>query len=341
MNRVLFILKSRDNYSELTSCYALHSSGLYNSARFVVDMLNKSGTDAKIVEVLDNNSIDREVSLYKPTHVIIEALWVVPEKFEILTKLHPTVKWIVRGHSEIPFIANESVAIDWIFKYLRIPNVRYATNSERSFIDFSGIVGEFDRCKILYLPNFYPIGVEHYNSASSSRVLNVGCFGAIRPLKNNLIQAVAAIRYADEKGTFLKFHVNSGRAEQGGSSNLENLRKLFHHTRYTLVEHSWQEHEYFLDLLSRMDVSLAVSFSETFNIVAADSVACGVPLVCSSEVHWASRFSYADPNSTRSISKAIGRVTNKLTKPWITSLNRKSLIDNVARARKDWLRALE
>src|SRR6516165_3286534 len=98
--RILFILKHRGfgaygcwNYSDNGGHL---SSGLYNSVRFVVDMLNDNDIEAKMVDVIDNNCIDREVTKFKPTHVIIEAFWVVPEKFDILRPLHPKVKWIVR-----------------------------------------------------------------------------------------------------------------------------------------------------------------------------------------------------------------------------------------------------
>ena len=91
--KVLFILKKRKSSH---SNYSVVSSGLFNSANFVSDMLNKNGIESHLVEVIDNNCIDREVTQYKPTHVIIEALWVVPSKFEVLTKLHPNVEWIIR-----------------------------------------------------------------------------------------------------------------------------------------------------------------------------------------------------------------------------------------------------
>ena len=81
--KVLFILKKRQSSH---TGYDSVSSGLLNSARFVSDMLNKNGIESNLVEVQDNNCIDREVSKYRPTHVIIEALWVVPSKFETCTR---------------------------------------------------------------------------------------------------------------------------------------------------------------------------------------------------------------------------------------------------------------
>ena len=97
--KVLFILKKRKSSH---ANYSVVSSGLLNSATFVSSMLNKNGIESHLVEVIDNNCIDREVTKYRPTHVIIEALWVVPSKFEVLTRLHPNVQWIIRLHSGIP-----------------------------------------------------------------------------------------------------------------------------------------------------------------------------------------------------------------------------------------------
>ena len=115
--KVLFILKRRSDYNAIEHSNIKLSTGLYNSAEYMNTMLNESGIESHIVVVVDNNCIDREVTKYNPTHVVIEALWVVPDKFEVLHKLHPKVNWIIRLHSEIPFIANEGMAIDWLFKY--------------------------------------------------------------------------------------------------------------------------------------------------------------------------------------------------------------------------------
>jgi len=121
--KILIILKRRHDYNHEKHININISTGLYNSAYFVNEMLNNYGLDSTIVVVVDNNCIDREVSKYKPTHVIIEALWVVPSKFHVLQNLHPNVKWIIRLHSEIPFLANEGMAFDWIGDYMAYDNV--------------------------------------------------------------------------------------------------------------------------------------------------------------------------------------------------------------------------
>jgi hypothetical protein len=354
--RLLFILKYRENVQEFTDFSETYSyssgalsSGLFNSAKFVVDMLNtKLGIEAKLVQVVDNNSIDKEVTEYNPTHVIIEALWVVPEKFDVLLKLHPERKWIVRGHSEVAFLANEGIAIDWLNRYVKYPNVFIATNSLYSLKDLSTMVAasnpgwgkEIVENKVLYLPNYYPVVCPERTYYPSGSYINIACFGAIRPLKNNLIQAIAALEYAKQHNKTLFFHINGSRKEQGGDNNIKNIRALFDYTDHFLVEHPWHPHDKFVEILETMDISMNVSFTETFNIVAADSVCAGVPIVCSSEVHWASRLCQAKPTSTKDIVKVMNRVTNPLYRNMIKKRNLKSLKDyseDSASAWAEWL----
>jgi len=295
--KVLFILKKRQSSH---TGYASVSSGLLNSARFVSDMLNKNGIESNLVEVQDNNCIDREVSKYRPTHVVIEALWVVPSKFEVLTKLHPNVQWIIRLHSDISFLANEGIAIEWIYEYLKYDNVKISANDWETNFNFELLTNK----EFVYLPNYYPVGFFNINHPKPffRKVLNVGCFGAVRPLKNQLIQAVAAIDFADTYKKKLRFHINTQRIEGRGEPVLKNLRELFeNNTRHELVEHGWLSHNEFIDLVQRMDIGLQVSFSETFSIVSADFVNNNIPVVTSNEVDWVNPVFYANPSKVESI----------------------------------------
>jgi hypothetical protein len=168
-------------------------------------------------------------------------------------------------------------------------------------------------------------------------LLHIGCFGAIRPLKNQLTQAIAAIRYADSVGKILLFHVNATRCEQGGEAVLKNLRALFAGTRHYLVENSWKDHKEFLRLMSSMDLSLCVSFTETFCIVAADAVNVGTPLLCSQQVPWAS--STVSTTDTEEIAKGIGKVLRH--KSLYNAWNRHGLKKYSENAKKIWLKTLE
>jgi hypothetical protein len=296
-NRILFILKKRSSYGV--------SYGLLNSCRFLCNALDAMGCDSKIVEVNDNNDIDRKVSHYKPTHVFIEALWVVPSKFDILIKLHPKVKWFVRLHSNTPFLSSEGIAIEWLIKYFelsaRCSNFKVSVNSEKLLNDLHGSLGGTP----VYAPNVY-MPTDNIENASNDipskdKHINIGCFGAVRPLKNQLIQAMAAIAFGRGIGRKITYHINSSRIEANGEPTLRNIQNLFEATDNKLQVHEWLDWHDFIKIVRRMDLGLQVSLSETFDIVAADFVYVNVPLVGSKEIEWLSPMYQADCTDSKDI----------------------------------------
>lgn len=291
----LFVIKKFHDYEG----HHQISNGLKTSAQIVVDMLLAEGQRAKLVEAIDGNCIDRLVNENKPERVIIEAIWVTPAKFAELQRLWPKVRWTVRIHSEIPFLANEGMAIDWINQYAN-QGVEIAFNSAQTVHDFNVLV------QSAYLPNYYPLRKPRAERPCD-KILDVGCFGAVRPLKNQLMQAFAAIRYARIHDRKMRFHMNGSRQEQGGNNNLKNITALLKAAGFELVLHDWLPHEEFLELVGAMDIILQVSLSETFCIVAADAVSMGVPLVGSHAIPWLPDFSSADPDSAQSIVDAMNR----------------------------------
>lgn len=274
--KLLFIVKRRND------SYGI-STGLLNSARFVAEAL--AHVCAVVVEATDANDIDRIVTKERPDIAIIEAIWVTPSKLTELVGLHRRIKWVVRIHSKMPFLAEEGMAIEWLDGYERIHGVTVAANSLDMVNDLREIFGCCS--KVEYLPNIYilPWGAR-YPSPVHGRTIDIGCFGAIRPLKNTLKQAVAAIQLGNVHDLRVRFHVNAGRVEMRGENVLKNLRALFAGTAHGLVEHPWLEHDAFISIVRRMDVGMQVSLTESFNIVSADMVANGIPVVASREIDW-------------------------------------------------------
>ena len=299
---VLFICHKNSVYGH--SVYTRRSSGLYNSTSFIVRALRARGVHSEIVEVTDNNDIDREVTKYRPRIVVIEALWVVPEKFDILKKLHPKVKWFIHLHSDMPFLALEGIAMDWIVR-CAAKGIGIIANSEESFEALKPIVPPDE---LIYLPNVY-LSEPRRARLKGGRIIDVGCFGAVRPLKNQLLQALASIQFARDLGKGLRFHVNNARVETGGAPVLKNLRQLFQDIpNAELVENRWYEPEDFLKHLQlNIDIGLQVSLTETFNVVTADYVTAGLPIVVSKEVKWVSQFSKAIDNSLPDIVEKMHR----------------------------------
>lgn len=327
-SRVLFILKQRMpgpygswSYSDNGTPLA---SGLYISALQMTKMLDELGIENKLVHVVDNNGIDREVHDYKPTHAVIEAFWVVPSKFDVLMKLHPKVRWIVRNHSKPAFLANEGGMIGWAIDYMK-KGVTVASNSIEATRDLKVLAeaADGDEDLSIYLPNYYQSREPRHNrflvgwakllrslgfneGHKHDVLMNVGCFGAVRPMKNHLVQAISAIEVAEAIGLRLHFWINGSRIEGKGEPFLRSIRELFaRYPEHQLHELGWLPHDSFIQVVRAMDVVMQVSNSETFNIVAADAVANGVPVIGSRELPWLNHEYVADPNNAYDISSKL------------------------------------
>jgi len=365
--RVLFICKIRSNF------YG-PSFGLINSCRFIENALEQNGIDCKVVSVVDNSDIDREVHKFKPTHVFIEALWVVPSKFEELIPLHPKIKWLVRIHSKIPFLANEGMAMNWLREYDELskvyPQLNIAANSTEIIESFKAAYG----IKIGHYPNiYYPPDYDdievsgdcdygchgehtnghgkgkkdidhsdnghHHPHPPEKQHINIGCFGAIRPMKNHLNQALAAIAFGNKLGKKIHFHINSDRCETGGDPVLKNLVYAFKDTPHKLVFHPWMDHHDFIRVVMNTDVGMQVSLSETFNIVAADLAWNNIPVIGSDEVAWLDRKYKADPNSAEDMADKL-RFAYKGKDHNIQQVNKDNILKYNKRATKIWLDSL-
>lgn len=313
MSRVLFILKRRLDYNAIAHSHIGMSTGLYNSANFMNEMLNEHGVDSDLFVAVDNNCIDREVTRFKPTHVIIEALWVVPTKFAILSKLHPDVTWVIRIHSEMPFMAGEGSAMDWIGDYSSFKNIIISCNAPRMLKEISTYLRvrnnwteEETARRVVYLPNYYPQEYKQPKLINHNKDwIDIGCFGAIRPLKNHLLQAHAALEFCQRIGKQLRFHVNAGRIEMQGQPAINNLKGMFeqlYDSGARMINHQWRPREEFLELCKEMDIGMQCNFSETFNIVGADLISQGIPIVGSYiEIPWAPKYYCADANNSMDI----------------------------------------
>jgi hypothetical protein len=328
--KIQFILKKNETYGFLS--YTRKSSGLWNSTNFIAQGLRDRGFSVDIVEVNDNNCIDREVTRFRPDLVVIEALWVVPEKFPVLQKLHPSVQWFCHLHSDMPFLALEGSAMQWILAYPTV-GVKLIANSLESYKALRAVIHHKN---ITYLPNVYRVKAHHPERHDRHHVLHIACMGAVRPLKNHLIQALAAIRFAKEQDKTLHFLINSSRVETGGAPVLKNLQKLFEATPNAyLIELPWLEHNDVIQTLRhKVDLGMQVSLTETFNVVSADYVAAGIPIVVSKEVKWASRLSMAKDNSIDDIVAKMRRAYNHR---WIIGRNQNLLRQHQSDAENSWV----
>lgn len=151
-SKVLFILRKRQKEWS----YSNGSSGLFNSANFVCEMLKDNGVDAKVIEVIDGNAIDKEIYQFKPDTVIFEAFWVPPSKANELKGLYPKVNFIVRNHSKPEFLAHEGIAFDYSIEYFKF-GIKIACNSHEMVEGYKVLLKDMnlDPSLVFYLPNYY------------------------------------------------------------------------------------------------------------------------------------------------------------------------------------------
>jgi hypothetical protein len=215
----------------------------------------------------------------------------------------------------MPFMAGEGMAMDWLGDYSTYKNVYIAINAPRMLAEISfylALKNNWDETyineRVIYLPNYYPKEYKFKRFDYDKSVIDIGCFGAVRLLKNHLVQAFGSLMFAKKLGKKLRFHVNIGRLEMQGDPVYRNLTCLFtqlYGTGHELVNHTWTPRNQFLELCATMDIGIQTSFTETFNIVGADIISQGVPLVSSLELPWAPGDYCADPTDSEDIANTL------------------------------------
>ena len=339
MPKVLFILKRRDGFNPIEHTDLSLQCGLYNSISYVNDMLVSLGIESQISLCVDNNCINGYVYNYKPTHVIIEALWVIPDKIKLLQSMYPEIIWIIRLHSAVPFLGIESsVSTKWIAEYSSLRNVFISANDLRLQTELQYYLSTIANKPIIYLPNYYPGDFKPFTKDFEKDTINIACFGAIRPFKNHLTQAIASIEFCRRLNKKLRFHINDGRIEVHGSNVHTNLIHLFAKLgdAFELVLHPWANRENFLNICyNEIDIGLQVSFTETFNLVTADLLSQGIPVIGSSEIPWMTKKYLCDPTDVTDIIRVLDVVYDN---PSLNvEENKQSLIEYRETTKQVWL----
>jgi len=317
-NGILFCEKVNHRFKRMTG--TRQASGLSNCIAMITD--NIEGAVRAHVDDVEQSIV--AIQRYSPSKVVFEGVWLSAEGCLKIQKMFPGIKIYVHIHSNIPFLAAESSSFLSILQYKDI-GVEIIWNCEHAFNAMKSIINSH------YLPNIYACKALS-KVKTDDQFLDVACHGSMRLLKNQVIQAMAAINYANTIGKTLRFHVNMGRSE-GGDDVKSSLKALFMmNKKHSLVEAKWLDHSHFIKSLTLMDIGLQVSMSETFNIVAADFVTAGVPMVVSPEIEWAFPGCFADCRSSASIERTMSYVLNTET----VGINRLMLEHYSNEAKKKW-----
>jgi hypothetical protein len=262
--------------------------------------------------ITDNTQISDCVYKHNPDYVVIDGLWLIPEKFKELKVLHPSIKWIFRLHSDIGFIAQEGVFANWFYKYLVMDNVYVTFNSTKLFEIMRDITHPYSH-KVLYLPNTYPLDNDYRltkTTARKSDVIRISSFGAARILKNHFAQAVAALEFAEKLGKSLEFYININGKDPGGLPiylNIVHILKGHFSGKHKIKLIEWTNHVEFMESIKEVDIAMQVSLSETFNLVSCDSLMMNTPIIGTNEIPWIHPIGRCYPTDHDSIMRALWR----------------------------------
>lgn len=161
----------------------------------------------------------------------------------------------------------------------------------------------FSNIEFIYLPNTFSYNIdkaeieENINRKSNKMdPIKVSLFCAYRPFKNMITQVVAVAKLA--KRYPIELHLFN---ENRKNPIFENILQIAKQSNLKLVLHEQRSNKEYFKLIQEIHVGLQVSLSETFSYVAFEHMICGIPIVGSSSIPFASKIGkYSDVNHIES-----------------------------------------
>jgi glycosyltransferase involved in cell wall biosynthesis len=225
------------------------------------------------------------------SHLVISAPWISTADLARLAAQNYDLEIAVVSHSNVGFLQADPRAIELLRQGAELeqgcPNFHIAGNSQRFQSWWQATYGT----AMTLLPNMYPLTHPRARPMWQRGTLRLGCFCAIRPYKNVLTAAAAALEVGQRlRVTDLEFWISGGRREGGGQTIVAAIQQMYLNVpRAKVIERNWQSWPQFLATVGSMDVLLQPSYTEGFNMVTADGIAQGVTSVVSDAIAWAPR----------------------------------------------------
>lgn len=317
--------------------------GLKVAAEVTAKGLEIAGIETTVFSVQHNIDLFYAIRDYNDSHkvplshVIVMAPWLSPLDLEALLKFFPEIVFTVQSHcnvgglhGDVRGIGNFRQYVDLLFSYA---NLRVAGNS-KEFAEWASVAYDTE---VVLLPNIYPVFEEKYKT-SYSAVFRIGAFGAIRPEKNFITAAGAALAFQRLTDRPVQFHMTTG-GETSGKDILQAILQMTDGVPgFQLIRHKWKDWHDFRKLVSSMDMLFQPSYTESFNLVTADGIAMGVPSVVSPAITWAPFEWKVDADNALGIAK---KAVHILENPYVAQRGYWELEKHNREATKSWIRFLK
>ncbi len=310
-NKAMRVILAYKNFS------AVSHIGLGVSAMNTCKVLEKHGVHTEVWPVSTAqdliNKLSEEAHSHHPiTHVVMAAPWMAASDWaKILIKFH-RIWFAVNCHSNVGFLQADANGVANMEQCLQLemgyPNFRFSGNSRAFCKWIQDAYG--NPCQ--YLPNLYYLTDKtprhrpvFHAGPGGGGTLRIGCFGAVRPLKNTMSAAAAAIEIAARLRCDLEFWISGGRFEGGGNVVVNALVQMFKPIKFAeLMTSPWESWPSFKKTVSNMHLLIQPSYTESFNMVTADGISQGVASVVSPAIEWVPDYWKADSDDVFDIARA-------------------------------------
>jgi hypothetical protein len=293
------------------------------------------GSGTELRQLLEEDRATATLAHHVPiSHVVVSAPWIATEELAGMAHRHPDVEFAVLSHSNVGFLQADPRAIALLRQGAdlgrALPNFHIGANSASLRNWWRAAY----QTPMVLLPNMYPFEAVRNKPAWNGGTLRIGCFCAIRPYKNVLTAAAAALEVGVRlRASDLEFWISGGRTE-GGGTIAEAIHQMFVNVpRAKVVANHWESWPRFLDTVGSMDLLMQPSYTETFNVVTADGIARGVPSVVSEAIRWAPKNWRAATDEARDLAD---RAVALLHDPGAVEQGVEALIANNEAALREW-----
>lgn len=312
------------------ACWLLDTSsvGLNVAGYTTAQVLREHGIETVVFPVRHNVDLVEAINRYNEiherplTHIVISAPWLSVFDLQNIVSNFKNIKFAVLSHSNVGFLQADAGGVELLRAYQDLadqyPNLLVGGNSLR-FVEW--LRQSYNRPAI-YLPNLYPLRnaqlVQRYQGQSP---LRIGAFGAVRPYKNFMTAAAAALLIQTALDIPVEFHMSDG-GEGDQGRVMPAIEAMLRNTQVTLVKHPWMYWNSFIQLIGSMDLLIQVSYTESFNLITADGILAGVASVVSSVVRWAPDEWKADSDDAIDVAAVGLALLSKSTDVGIKALTR-------------------
>jgi len=258
------------------------STGLSNNNRQCVRVLRKAGFGAETLTLDEVGDWTEFILKRRPRLIVFGALCIPPERLGELAAAHAETGFVVRIHSNLPWLFQATAEFPGAMAVLHLARERHNV--------FYSVVNPDEATRwqaaglpVVALPNVYGGEI-----ASTPRAfdgphpyVHLSAIFALRVLKHPAGNVLAAATLNREVS--VKLYVQTGRSDS--PKYVQQICLLANACEMLMPCEPYRRHDQFIEWLGdTIDVGLQLSATESFNYVAMEHMALGIPVVASRAV---------------------------------------------------------